>query len=176
MKLKAKLLLLPSVFPSIRVFSSELTLHIRWPKHWSFSISHSSEYSGLISFRMDWLDLLAVLGTLRVSSLRAGLGSQGQCRVSSAPCRGSCGESIVSPSWGDQGPGGSVSSCFSLGVWLPVPHASSSLCPLLAHSHLWRSLGSRRGGGRSRVWGPHVSCHQSRAACIWSSHKVCQYN
>ena len=110
------LLLLPSIFPSIRVFSSELTLHIRWPKHWSFSISHSSEYSGLISFRMDWLDLLAVLGTLRVSSLRAGLGSQGQCGVSSAPCRWSCGESIVSPSWGDQVPGGSVSSCFSLGV------------------------------------------------------------
>ena len=60
------LLLLPSVFPSIRVFSSELALHIRWPKYWSFSfsISPSNEYSGLISFRMDWLDLLAVQGTL----------------------------------------------------------------------------------------------------------------
>ena len=60
------LLLLPSVFPSIRVFSSELALHIRWPKYWSFSfsISPSNEHSGLISFRMDWLDLLAVQGTL----------------------------------------------------------------------------------------------------------------
>ena len=55
------LLLLPSIFPSIRVFSNESDLHIRWPKHWSFSftISPSSEHSGLISFRMDWLDLLA---------------------------------------------------------------------------------------------------------------------
>ena len=61
------LLLLPSVFPSIRVFSSELVLRIRWPKYWSFSlsISPSNEYSGLISFRMDWLDLLAVQGTLK---------------------------------------------------------------------------------------------------------------
>ena len=61
------LLLLPSVFPSIRVISSELALHIRWPKYWrfSFSISPSNEYSGLISFRMDWLDLLAVQGTLK---------------------------------------------------------------------------------------------------------------
>ena len=61
------LLLLPSVFPSIRVFSSESVLCIRWPKHWSFSfsISPSSEYSGLISFRMDWLDLLAVQETLQ---------------------------------------------------------------------------------------------------------------
>ena len=55
-------LLLPSIFPSIRVFSNESALHIRWPKNWSFSfsISPSNEYSGLISFRMDWLDLLAV--------------------------------------------------------------------------------------------------------------------
>ena len=58
------LLLLPSIFPSIRVFSGESALHIRWPKHWSFSTSPSSEYSGLISFRMDWFDPLAVLGTL----------------------------------------------------------------------------------------------------------------
>ena len=58
------ILLLPSVFPSIRVFSKELTLCIRWPKYWSFSISPSSDYSGLISFRMDWLDLLAVQGPL----------------------------------------------------------------------------------------------------------------
>ena len=61
------LLLLPCIFPSIRVFSSESVLHIRWPKYWSFSfsINPSSEYSGLISFRMDWLDLLAVQGTLK---------------------------------------------------------------------------------------------------------------
>ena len=61
------LLLLPSIFSSIRVFSSELVLHIRWPKYWSFSfnISPSNEYSGLISFRTDWLDLLALQGTLK---------------------------------------------------------------------------------------------------------------
>ena len=61
------LLLLSSVFPSIRVFSNELVLHIRWPKYWSFSfsISLSNEYSGLISFRKDWLDPLAVQGTLK---------------------------------------------------------------------------------------------------------------
>ena len=61
------LLLLPSIFPSIRVFSNESALRIRWPKYWSFSfsISPSSGYSGLISFRMDWLDLLAVQGTLK---------------------------------------------------------------------------------------------------------------
>ena len=53
----------PSIFPSIRVFSNESVLRIRWPKDWSFSISPSNEYSGLISFRMDWLDLLAVQGT-----------------------------------------------------------------------------------------------------------------
>ena len=60
-------LLLPAIFPSIRVFSSESVLCIRWPKDWnfSFSISPSNEYSGLISFRMDWLDLLAVQGTLK---------------------------------------------------------------------------------------------------------------
>ena len=60
-------LLLPSIFPSIRVFSIESALHIRWPNYWSFnvSISPSNEYSGLISFRMDWLDLLAVQGTLK---------------------------------------------------------------------------------------------------------------
>ena len=61
------LLLLPSIFPSIRVFSNESVLHIRWPKYWSFSfnISPFNEYSGPISFRMDWLDLLAVQGTLK---------------------------------------------------------------------------------------------------------------
>ena len=59
------LLLLPSIFSSIGVFSNESVLHIRWPKYWSFSISPSSEYSRLISFRIDWFDLLAVQGTLK---------------------------------------------------------------------------------------------------------------
>ena len=61
------LLLLPSICPSTRIFSNESALHIKWPKYWSFSfsISPSNEYSGLISFRMDWLDLLAVQGTLK---------------------------------------------------------------------------------------------------------------
>ena len=61
------LLLLPSIFPSIRVFSNELAICIKWPKYWSFSfsISPSNEFSGLISFRMDWLDLLAVQGPLK---------------------------------------------------------------------------------------------------------------
>ena len=60
-------LLLPSIFPSIRVFSNDLALRIRWPKYWSysFSISPSNEYSGLISFRIDWFDLLALQGTLK---------------------------------------------------------------------------------------------------------------
>ena len=61
------LLLLPSIFPSIRVFSNESALHIRWPKYWSFSfnISPSNEHPGLISFRMEWMDLLAIQGTLK---------------------------------------------------------------------------------------------------------------
>ena len=61
------LLLLPSIFPSIRVFSNDSVFHIKWPKYWSFSfsISPSNEYSGPVSFRMDWLDLLAVQGTLK---------------------------------------------------------------------------------------------------------------
>ena len=62
------LLLLPSIFPSIGVFSSEQTFHIRWPKYWSFSISLSHKYSGLISFRIDWFDLFAAQGTLQESS------------------------------------------------------------------------------------------------------------
>ena len=59
------ILLLPSIFPSISVFSNESALHIKWPKYWSFRISHFNEYSGLISFRIDWFDLLAVQGTLK---------------------------------------------------------------------------------------------------------------
>ena len=69
------LLLQPSIFPSIRVFSNESVLHIRWPKYWSFSFSTSpsNEHSGLISFRMDWLDLLAVQGTLQHHSSKASI-------------------------------------------------------------------------------------------------------
>ena len=63
--IQCHLLLLPSVFPSIMVFSNESVLHIKWPKFWSFSISSSNEYSGLISFRIDWFELLAVQGTLQ---------------------------------------------------------------------------------------------------------------
>ena len=68
--LSCPLLLPPSIFPSIRVFSNKSVLHIRWPKNWSFSfnISPFNEHSGLVSFRMDWLDLLAVQGTLKESS------------------------------------------------------------------------------------------------------------
>ena len=58
-------LLLPSIFPSIRVFSNELAIRIRWPKYWNFSISSSNDYSGFISFRIDWFDLLAVQGILK---------------------------------------------------------------------------------------------------------------
>ena len=67
---RCSLQLLPSIFPSIRVFSNESVLHIRWPQYWSFSfsISPSNEYSGLISFRIDWFDLLAVQGLSRVFS------------------------------------------------------------------------------------------------------------
>ena len=69
------LLLLPSILPRIRVFSNESVLHISWPKYWnfSFSISSSSEYSGLTSFRIDWLDLLAVQGTLQHHSSKASI-------------------------------------------------------------------------------------------------------
>ena len=62
---------LPSIFPSIRVFSNELFLHISWPKYFSFSISPSKEYSGLISFRMEWFDLLAVQGTLNTTQFKS---------------------------------------------------------------------------------------------------------
>ena len=79
-------LLLPSIFPSVRVFSNESVLHIRWPEYWSFSfsISPSNEYSGLISFRMDWLDLLAVQGTLK--SLLQHLSSKASILQCSAFC------------------------------------------------------------------------------------------
>ena len=67
------LLLLPSLFPKIRVIFNELALHIRWPKYWSFSISSSNEYSGLLFFRIDWFDLLAIQGTLKTLSQQQSL-------------------------------------------------------------------------------------------------------
>ena len=78
----SSLLLLPSVFPSIRAFANESVLCIRWPKYWSFSfnISPSNEYSGLISFRMDWLDLLAIQGTLKSLLQHHSLKSSILCR------------------------------------------------------------------------------------------------
>ena len=77
------LLLLPSIFPSIRVFSNESALRIRWPKYWSFSfnISPSNEHSGLISFRMDWLDLLEIQGTLKSLQHHSSKASILQCSV-----------------------------------------------------------------------------------------------
>ena len=79
------LLLPPSIFPSIRIFPNESVLHIRWPKYWGFgfSISPSNEYSGLISFRMDWLDFLAVQGTLK------SLLQHNHSKASILQCRGS---------------------------------------------------------------------------------------
>ena len=73
------LLLLHSIFPSIKVFSNELPLHIRWPKYWSFSIIPSNEHPGLISFRMDWLDLLAVQGTLKSLQYHSSKASMLRC-------------------------------------------------------------------------------------------------
>ena len=79
----SNLLLLPSIFPSIRVFSNESVLHIRWTKYWSFSfsISPSNEYSGLISFRIDWFDLLAVQGTLKSLLYHSSKATIFQCPV-----------------------------------------------------------------------------------------------
>ena len=99
------LLLPPSIFPSIRVFSIESVLYIRWPKDWSFSfsISPSNEYSGLIFFRMDWLDLLTVQGTLMSllqhhSSKLPGLGDKNEDRL---PGLGDKNEDRL-PGWGDK--------------------------------------------------------------------------
>ena len=92
------LLLLPSVFLNIRVFSSESALCIRWPKHWSlsFSVSPSNEYSGLISFRIDWLDLLAVQGTLKclvhcITLPKCPVGQSWSC----GPAQPQCGWSLM---------------------------------------------------------------------------------
>ena len=100
------LLLLPSVFPSIRVFSNESALHIRWPKYWSFSfsISPSNESSGLISFRSDWFDPLAVQGTLQESSPKSQFKSINSLAVSlpygpTLTIIHDCGETIALTIW-----------------------------------------------------------------------------
>ena len=81
------LLLLSSIFPSIRVFPNELVLHIRWPKYWcfSFNISPSNEYSGLVSFRIDWFDLLEVQGTLNTTIQKHQFFSPQPCLDSNRP-------------------------------------------------------------------------------------------
>ena len=78
------LLLLPSIFPSIRVFSNELALSIRWPKYWGFNLGPSNEYSRLVSFRMDWFDRLAVQATLK-SQIRSSVPSLPSLWTSSPP-------------------------------------------------------------------------------------------
>ena len=108
------LLLPPSIFPSIRVFSNESVLHIRWPNYWSFSlsISPSNEYSGLISFRIDWFDLLAVQGTLK--SLLQHHSSKASILQGSAQCPQPCTRpprthAFARDSWTLTGKSGSVS-------------------------------------------------------------------
>ena len=100
------LLLLPSIFPSIRVFSNDSVLHIRWPKYWSFSfsISPSNEYTGLISFSMDWFDLLEVQGTLKSllqhhSSKVSILWHSAFCRVQLSHPYMTTGKTIASTIW-----------------------------------------------------------------------------
>ena len=96
------LLLSPSIFPSIRVFSNESVLHIRWPEYWSFSISPSNEYSGLISLRMDWLNILAVQG-IKSTTEERGVGCIGviwhsccgPCCNCPIPCPAFCSHFLV---------------------------------------------------------------------------------
>ena len=115
------LLLLPSIFPSIRIFSSKSVLHIRWPKYWSFSfsISPSNKYSGLISFRMNWFDLLAVLGTLK------SLLQHHSSKVSILQCSIQFICSVVSNSWRTHEPQHTRPPCPS-----PTPRVHPNPCPL----------------------------------------------
>ena len=143
------LLLLPSIIPNIRVFSNESVLHIRWPKYWSFSISPSNEYSGLISFRMDWLDLLAVQGTLKsLIQHHSSKASVPQCSAFfivqlSHPCM-TTGKTIALTRWTfaypspgdlpDPGikPGSPALQADSLSAELPVQFSSvAQSCPIL---------------------------------------------
>ena len=119
------LLLLPSIFPSIRVFSNESSLCIRWPTYWSFSftISPSNEYSGLISFRMDWLDLLAVQGTLK-SLLQHHSSLQFSCSVvsdSATPWTAACQASL------------SITNAWSLLKLMSIESVMSSKHLILCH-------------------------------------------
>ena len=118
------LLLLPSIFPSIRVFSTESGLRIRWPKYWSFSfsISPSNEYSGLMSFRMDWLDLLAVQGTLK---------NLLQCHSSKA--------SVLQHS-------------LTLYLEKTFLNAGRKVCPLGTSGNSWRFLGGKERANEALQW------------------------
>ena len=127
------LLLLPSIFPSISVFSSESVLHIRWPKYWSFSfsISPSSEYSGLISFRIEWYDLLAVQGTLK---------SLLQHHSSKASILWWAAFFIVQPSH----PYMDIGKTIAFTRWIFVGKVSSYTNELkMDHMSKWKSLNSR---------------------------------
>ena len=132
------LLLLPSIFPSIRVFSNESALCIRWPKYWRFSISPSNEYSGLISFRIDWFDLLAVQETLK------SLLQHHSAKASILWCSAFFMVQL------------SHSRAWSLpNIWLPgTALVDVGCCQPRGHKIL--HVGARRGGGHSKVdWGQH---------------------
>ena len=151
------LLLLPSIFPSIKVFSNESALRMRWPKYWSFSFnfSPSNEYSDLISFRMDWLDLLAVLGTL---------GSLLQHHSSKASILRRSAFFIVQPSHPYMTTGKTIAltRCTFVGKVMPLlfnilsRHIIHAFNALRASLHWWEGLwysGHRRGASGSNCWG-----------------------
>ena len=158
----SSLLLLPLIFPSIRVFSNESVLHIRWPKDWSFSfsISPSNEYSGLISFRMDWLDLLAVQGTLK-SLLQYHTTVQKHQFFSAQHFIFLKRASPISK-W-DQGPRAEGILCLALGLQKPdqrkrIPESRNSLTPAAdeIRACVWMSI--QEGKWRVPSWGlPSVS-------------------
>ena len=118
------LLLLSSIFPSIKVFSNELALQVRWPKYWSFSfsISTSNEYSGLISFRMDWFDLLAVQGTLK-SLLSTKVRKHVQPKYFLAP------------------PHGTTMAWTSPSLWKTMPPSGSPDCKIAPSRHSLQTAG-----------------------------------
>ena len=130
------LLLLPSIFPSFRVFSNESVLHIRWPKYWSFSfsISPSNAYSGLISFRVDWLDLLAIRGTvkslLQHHSSNASLQRSAFFIVQLSHPYMTTGKTIILITWAFVGK--VMSLFFNMLSWLIVTFLPRSKCILIS--------------------------------------------